>query len=84
MAKWKYFNWLLVAVILVFMYLHFAVRYKAGATAYWVATIGWLIAFALGYYIFDYNLKKSKTTSRKTEMKPIEKIKERPKIKLKK
>lgn len=87
MGKWKYINWLVVAIILGFMYRHFLVRYEANSITYILTTVGWLVVAAAGYYVFVYRMRAShgvaRPASRRTSHTTItDAVKARPKPKV--
>lgn len=87
MGKWKYINWLVVVVVLVFMYNHFSVRYEASLNVYVLSTIGWLTMGGLAHYIFVFSINKTdKNTKNLVTTPEITKTaaRERPKVVLKK
>jgi hypothetical protein len=87
MGKWKYVNWLITIIVVAHMYRYFLVRYEAAASVYILATAGWAVVGAIGYYIFVHRMRQSdKLNSKRMVETPIPKIetRERPKVAFKK
>ena len=59
MGRWKYLNWVVYGVMLVFMYIILVTRYHASATAIATISTGWLLFIAMAWYIFEYRLFKN-------------------------
>ncbi|WP_209402532.1 PepSY domain-containing protein [Pseudozobellia sp. WGM2] len=58
MGKWRYFNWIISAAILFFMYGNIIKRYAAEAKVVIIISVGCIALVALGYYIFVYRLNR--------------------------
>lgn len=98
MGKWIYVNGLVLLVGLVFMYLHFGTYYQPPWHVYVLASLLWIMLYALGHYIFIYSMKLEKkgrqkntveggptiNTATQTERPRVILKKERPKVDLKK
>lgn len=82
MGNWKYLHFAVLVAALVFMYGHFSTRYEATPWIYVLATLGWVIGTALGYYLFVYRLKFISTKPPVT--KRVTGAQNRPKVVLKK
>lgn len=86
MGKWKYINLVILVVAIVFMYLHIHNRYENNLTAYLAASLGILLLYATGHYIFVFKMKKAKKnkyTKKQTAPKKADPRNSRPKVVLK-
>lgn len=89
MGRWIYVNGLVLLISLIFMYLHFATYYQPLWQVYVLASLGWIIVYALGHYIFVYRIhlekegKQAKASGSKVSLHAAAQ-KERPKVVLKK
>jgi hypothetical protein len=85
MGRWVYVNYLIILVILIYMYRHFAVRYDAPLEVYVLATVVFILLAGSGFYIFHYRLKKAAGGFAKADVKiKPRSTGERPKVVLKK
>lgn len=66
LGLWKYINWAVLITFLYYMFGTLVNRYKASETVLTAVIIGLLVFAFLGWYLFDYKIKKSlaKETSR--------------------
>ena len=55
---WKYVNWTVYGVMLIFMYSTLITRYQASTLALLLITAGWLLFIVGAWYLFEYRLKK--------------------------
>ncbi len=58
MGIWKYLNWLVTAVMFGFLYYALLARYHASSAAVLAITLGFAGFIWVGWYIFNYKLKK--------------------------
>lgn len=59
MGGWRYVNWGIYMVMLVFMYYRLKDDYRVSGTTIMLITLCWLLFVALVYYIFVYRLNRS-------------------------
>ena len=58
MGIWKYINWVIFGVILFFMYYFLIVRYHVSSEVLTFITVSLTIFILLGWYLFDFKIKK--------------------------
>ncbi|WP_428741686.1 PepSY-associated TM helix domain-containing protein [Tenacibaculum sp.] len=58
LGSWKYINWGIYVVMMVFMYIHLISDYRTSATGIIIISLGWMIFISLAYYLFVYRLNK--------------------------
>lgn len=86
MGKWKYLNFLVIIVILVFMFGTLASRYHVGTFTYLLVISGIVFLTIAGTYIFMVRINMQKPPSKgisENAKNQINNIKTRPKVVLK-
>lgn len=81
MGKWKYINLLILIVAIIYMYLHIHTNYGGNTTAYIAASLGIVMLYALGHYIFVHNIKKQGKNKKITTQPPSKPKPEKPRPK---
>ncbi|MCM4162170.1 MULTISPECIES: PepSY domain-containing protein [unclassified Arenibacter] len=58
LGVWKYINWAVYGIMLLFMYMSLINRYKASVEALITISFGWIVFIFLTYYIFVIRLNR--------------------------